>query len=859
MKNIFLYLLLCLFLGLGHVELASGQVLIPSSNEILLPQYIATGSAYQSRAPMVTRLKIAGLSASTTYRYFTGASTNNAVTSSTIPGNMYTVNHAGGTYGFVNGYTTSKGMTGSILNGDSVFTSGNKYGEFTTDANGDYEGYFTLLPTGNSVFTSGNDVYFYVFLNDGAGGSSVNTRYRTTNTIKVLSYGSNSNGTNEGSAVYGHSYADPESFVFVYDNQSGTGRPLYGTWTQDDGITTDFNGWFTRLVDTTSGAWGVVIPNDLDSGIRRIESRNVRGGLIISHKDADGVWPSGTNTTDPSADTNALFISNTDAPLTTPIIEFTSSQTSPTEDSTQITIDVELKNPDASASTSVTVRVASGTTAAHDSDYKFVTTTLTWNAGSSGIMSVNVDLLEDAFTEGDENLILELINPTNNAIIGVNSHDTITIIDDEFSTVYFEKTSESHLESGGIIKMAVKVKNPNINVGSSVEVAYYGGTASFGSDFYFASQTVTFPPNSTATQFVDLDVKDDTTKESKETIIMYLMNPSMGQVMENEYDTINVIDDDGVAVRFTSASGNLNEKSGSYSFSVSIAKPDASNPTSVDVEINGGTAGSGDYSYTKQTLTFPAGSSTNQTVNVSITDDTIKEGTETLTFILSNPTNGAVILSPSQFILNIEDDDSVTGLPKIAFASDTSSILEGQQASINLSINQAPASLVKASLSYSGTALAGTHYNTPPATLNFPAGSASNQILNITTKSDNQISGNKTVIITISGAGSLAVVGTPSIHTLTIKENGITGSGSSSLTEDSEIKLWPVPTSSSLFISSKLPVQKIKIFSQQGQLILISNPQNEQVVLDVQHLPSGLYWVEITHAEQTKRTMFIRQ
>ena len=57
-------------------------------------------------------------------------------------------------------------------------------------------------------------------------------------------------------------------------------------------------------------------------------------------------------------------------------------------------------------------------------------------------------------------------------------------------------------------------------------------------------------------------------------------------------------------------------------------------------------------------LTFNAGS-TNQTVMIPITGDTVVEGTESFTVSLSNTAgDSAVTLNPSTTTVTIEDDDS---------------------------------------------------------------------------------------------------------------------------------------------------------------------------------------------------------
>ena len=111
-------------------------------------------------------------------------------------------------------------------------------------------------------------------------------------------------------------------------------------------------------------------------------------------------------------------------------------------------------------------------------------------------------------------------------------------------------------------------------------------------------------------------------------------------------------------VQFDTSKATVNEGDGSYDLVVTITNPDANNATTVDVVlISGDPADIGNY--TTQTVTFPAGSSDNQIVTITITDDNEVEGNEDFVFELQNVSGGnnAMVGTPSQFTLTIEDND----------------------------------------------------------------------------------------------------------------------------------------------------------------------------------------------------------
>jgi len=112
------------------------------------------------------------------------------------------------------------------------------------------------------------------------------------------------------------------------------------------------------------------------------------------------------------------------------------------------------------------------------------------------------------------------------------------------------------------------------------------------------------------------------------------------------------------SVQFSSASATVSEGVGTYDLTLIIANEDATNATTCDVVLTVGDAADVN-NYTTQGVTFPAASSANQTVTVTVTDDSSYEGDETLTFSIQNVAGGnsAAVGSTSDFDLTIDDND----------------------------------------------------------------------------------------------------------------------------------------------------------------------------------------------------------
>lgn len=238
---------------------AQAQTILSSNNQLLLPQFIVDGSTSGNRSPLVSYLGLTGLSASSTYRYFVGSTTNAATNplSGTLPGNMVIINN-----GDVASYTTSKS-----------FNNAGQYGEFTTDATGSYTGWFGLVPTaggGGTVFAAGKTPYLYLQMsNTSLSGSSALLNIRALDAFTSLG---NPGTAGTATLFYGSALFDGlsignEKFFALWDNVAGTGRPLAASWTEFDNLVIGTG--VDTLVGTNTGTFSTYIPTN--AVVQRIE------------------------------------------------------------------------------------------------------------------------------------------------------------------------------------------------------------------------------------------------------------------------------------------------------------------------------------------------------------------------------------------------------------------------------------------------------------------------------------------------------------------------------------------------------------------------------------------------------------
>jgi hypothetical protein len=286
----------------GTIPAANATTLAgPQLIAVILPKYIQGNTGTNSnRLPFAYRARLTGLLPGSLYRFMNQVVVSTDAATSNGSGNCI---FASSTADFVR------------TSGPSLAAAGN-YGTLTTDGTGAYEGWFITEPTGNRRFIPGKYVFMRITLNDGAGGTTAALLLTTADSVRVVKLdpaASDSTGT----GLRGTSSSNPKNFIFVYGDTAGTGRPISGSFIESDGTdnstTNNYTAFYNNNVNGMNGAYGMVLPNMLPNGIRRIEQRSlINGTLVTSVTDTDGVWPSGAHTVNPSGGTTEIVFTGTD-------------------------------------------------------------------------------------------------------------------------------------------------------------------------------------------------------------------------------------------------------------------------------------------------------------------------------------------------------------------------------------------------------------------------------------------------------------------------------------------------------------------------------------------------------------------
>jgi hypothetical protein len=213
-----------------------------------------------------------------------------------------------------------------------------------------------------------------------------------------------------------------------------------------------------------------------------------------------------------------------------------------------------------------------------------------------------------------------------------------------------DASSYSVNEGGGSV--SVKIERSGSTAGTdTVYFATAGGSATVGSDYTNASQTVSFAPGETE-KTVTVTITDDSSIEGNETVQLSLSGATLGSPSSA---TLTIVDNDR-AVAFLSASYSVNEAGGTAAVTLTRVGSTAASD-SVYFQTSNGTATAGsDYTTVIQTVSFAAGE-TSKTVSVPITDDSAVESSETVLLSLSSPSAGATLGTLSSATLTITDND----------------------------------------------------------------------------------------------------------------------------------------------------------------------------------------------------------
>ena len=411
--------------------------------------------------------------------------------------------------------------------------------------------------------------------------------------------------------------------------------------------------------------------------------------------------------------------------------------------------------------------------------------------GDVGTISIGLDITDLPSLPTGYNQLVVLLDADGDFTSGSTTHELVSLGGNEYevsgvditdgdylafavqrSIIQFNTTTSSEFEPNGPALVAVDL---NLALSSDVTVDYTitGGTATgSGTDYVLADGTITITSGNTSSN-ISITLVDDTEIESNETIELVISNPSSGVTLgTNTSHTFSINDDDSNRkINFTASSSSGGEATTPVTLTIESTLASTS-ATTVDYTVTGGTATGGgeDYTLADGTATIPGDNvTTTTTIDIVIVDDLVDEDDEDIVITLSNPTNGNLEVTDTEYTYTITDNDAA---PTVQFTSTTSNEVESVgTANVQVELSAASGNIVSvvytvADVSATGS---GTDYTLASGTLNIPAGFTTGTIDPVIVD-DSDLESSETFTITLS-APTNATLGTNTVNTFTISDN----------------------------------------------------------------------------------------
>jgi hypothetical protein len=365
---------------------------------------------------------------------------------------------------------------------------------------------------------------------------------------------------------------------------------------------------------------------------------------------------------------------------------------------------------------------------------------------------IQVNASGDSLVERNEVFRVTLSNPSPNAQVHVATADS-TILNDDAASIALVGISAN--EATGKLDFTVTISNP-VDTAVTVDFKTLGtGTALAATDFtVIASQIVTFAAGSTTTQTVSVTVTDENLVELDETVqanIAGLSAAGRNVSIGGANATGTILNDDAASIALVGISAN--EATGKLDFTVTI-----SNPVDTAVTVDFKTLGTGtalaatDFTaIASQIVTFAAGSTTTQTVSVTVTDENLVELDETVQANIAGLSAAGrnVSIGGANATGTILNDDAAS----IALVGISANEATGKL-DFTVTINNPVDTAVTVDFKTlgTGTALAATDFTAIASQLvTFAAGSTTTQTVSVTVTDENLVELDETVQANIAG------------------------------------------------------------------------------------------------------------
>ncbi len=444
-------------------------------------------------------------------------------------------------------------------------------------------------------------------------------------------------------------------------------------------------------------------------------------------------------------------------------VGFSAANYKTTESMGTATITVKRTLP-ATGSLSVDYVVSDGSAVA-GTDYEAVpSATLSFGPGVS-VQSFKVKLMNTTVHDGNRTVILSLKNAVGGTV-GPIGDAVLTIADNDVAgSVSFSAVSYSVKETAG--QAVIKVlRHGGASSGVTVGYATSNGTATAGTDYTGTTGVLTFGPNVMMTTFTVpiIDHTNDGLAHDARTVHLALGAIGGGAVPAAPGEALLTINGLNTTLEFGAATYASPEGYAKATITVRRAPP-LTGSVRVDFATADGTATAGtNYTSTSGTLTFGAGVAT-RTFQLALVNEVAVHSDKTVLLSLGNPQDGAGLGVQRTSVLTLRTDD-----PALSFTASSYAVSQSAAKAI-ITVRRMGAMNRAVGVQYAtsdGSATAGTDYTSVTESLSF-APNVMQKTFTVSLLPQTGHPGPRTLNITLSNADG-AVVGTPGVATLTIKD-----------------------------------------------------------------------------------------
>ena len=476
-------------------------------------------------------------------------------------------------------------------------------------------------------------------------------------------------------------------------------------------------------------------------------------------------------TVDPARSTATIDITDNDGSSST--IGFDRTNYSVNEAASSVTLTVVRQG---GQTETATVNFATaGSSASENVDYQGRSGTLVFQPGVTSQV-ITVPIFDDGASEGNETFLVRLSAPSpgqaggsQNYSFGINAA-TVTIVDNEASTVDFSASAYSVAEEAGNATVTI-FRTGNTNAALRVNVSTTGGTATSDRDYATVVRTVDFAQGQTAATF-DIPIFEDQETEGTESFqVVLTAAPNSGAAVgSRSVATVNIIDNEASnTVEFAGSDFSVSENAGAATVTVRLNRfGNQDQVVTVDYFTSTGSATANvDYAPVSGSLTFGAGE-TLKTFAVPIQEDSSTEDTETVGLFLRNP-SGAALGTNTSSTLSIVDDDSAGA---VQFSNATYNVSEnGGAVTLTVLLNRTGSTNSAVSVDYTTVAGSATtaRFVSTSGTIEFAPGS-SVATISVPLINDATIQPPQSFNVVLTNPRN-ASLGTPSSATVTIQDD----------------------------------------------------------------------------------------